>query len=179
MHLNFLAGLKTPTWIVYTQPTSMWLWGITNVWIGSSCPATPCENQQQTANTTAVTNPIFESHTREDGLDNLADFLIIVVLRHVTVTTEAQTGQTPDLSCRLFFKGTSDLFTGSSQCKQCAHLEVRAIFFYPAEKMSKNTKIMLVFGGFVTAVAAAFYPIFFYPLTHKDEYSKLSFFAFI
>uniref|UniRef100_A0A3Q2VYZ7 Small integral membrane protein 20 n=2 Tax=Haplochromini TaxID=319058 RepID=A0A3Q2VYZ7_HAPBU len=36
--------------------------------------------------------------------------------------------------------------------------------------MSKNTKIMLVFGGFVTAVAAAFYPIFFYPLTHKDEY---------
>lgn len=58
-------------------------------------------------------------------------------------------------------------------------MEVRAIFFYPAEKMSKNTKIMLVFGGFVTAVAAAFYPIFFYPLTHKDEYSKLSFFAFI
>lgn len=58
-------------------------------------------------------------------------------------------------------------------------MEVRAIFFYPAEKMSKNTRIMLVFGGFVTAVAAAFYPIFFYPLTHKDEYSEYAFFAFI
>ncbi|CAI5668992.1 small integral membrane protein 20 [Oreochromis niloticus] len=39
--------------------------------------------------------------------------------------------------------------------------------------MSKNTRIMLVFGGFVTAVAAAFYPIFFYPLTHKDEYREV------
>ncbi|XP_015247255.1 small integral membrane protein 20 [Cyprinodon tularosa] len=39
--------------------------------------------------------------------------------------------------------------------------------------MSKNTKIALVFGGFVTAVAAAFYPIFFYPLTHKDEYREV------
>uniref|UniRef100_A0A3Q1G755 Small integral membrane protein 20 n=1 Tax=Acanthochromis polyacanthus TaxID=80966 RepID=A0A3Q1G755_9TELE len=36
--------------------------------------------------------------------------------------------------------------------------------------MSRNTRIALVFGGFVTAVAAAFYPIFFYPLTHGDEY---------
>ncbi|XP_030286535.1 small integral membrane protein 20 [Sparus aurata] len=36
--------------------------------------------------------------------------------------------------------------------------------------MSKNTRIALVFGGFVTAVAAAFYPIFVYPLTHKNEY---------
>ncbi|CAJ1086097.1 small integral membrane protein 20 [Xyrichtys novacula] len=36
--------------------------------------------------------------------------------------------------------------------------------------MSKNKKIALIFGGFVTAIAAAFYPIFFYPLTHKDEY---------
>ncbi|XP_061566294.1 small integral membrane protein 20 [Cololabis saira] len=36
--------------------------------------------------------------------------------------------------------------------------------------MSKNTRIALVFGGFVTAVAAAFYPIFVYPLAHKDEY---------
>lgn len=39
--------------------------------------------------------------------------------------------------------------------------------------MSKNTRIALVFGGFVTAVAAAFYPIFFYPLTHKDEYRQV------
>ncbi|KAM6895200.1 small integral membrane protein 20 [Lycodopsis pacificus] len=36
--------------------------------------------------------------------------------------------------------------------------------------MSKNLRIALVFGGFMTAVAAAFYPIFFYPLTHKEEY---------
>uniref|UniRef100_A0A3B5KUD8 Small integral membrane protein 20 n=1 Tax=Xiphophorus couchianus TaxID=32473 RepID=A0A3B5KUD8_9TELE len=36
--------------------------------------------------------------------------------------------------------------------------------------MSKNTKIVLVFGGFITAVAAALYPIFVYPLTHKEEY---------
>ncbi|XP_030018830.1 small integral membrane protein 20-like [Sphaeramia orbicularis] len=36
--------------------------------------------------------------------------------------------------------------------------------------MSKNQRIALIFGGFMTAVAAAFYPIFFYPLTHKDEY---------
>ncbi|XP_076017467.1 small integral membrane protein 20 [Genypterus blacodes] len=39
--------------------------------------------------------------------------------------------------------------------------------------MSRNTKITLVFGGFVTAIAAAFYPIFFYPLVHKDEYRKV------
>ncbi|XP_060922344.1 small integral membrane protein 20 [Limanda limanda] len=36
--------------------------------------------------------------------------------------------------------------------------------------MSKNLRITLIFGGFVTAVAAAFYPIFFYPLHHKEEY---------
>uniref|UniRef100_A0A3Q3DBM3 Small integral membrane protein 20 n=1 Tax=Hippocampus comes TaxID=109280 RepID=A0A3Q3DBM3_HIPCM len=36
--------------------------------------------------------------------------------------------------------------------------------------MSKNRKIVFIFGGFVTAVAAAFYPIFFYPLAHKNEY---------
>lgn len=38
--------------------------------------------------------------------------------------------------------------------------------------MSKNTRIALIFGGFVTAIAAAFYPIFFYPYMHKREYSK-------
>ncbi|XP_037615277.1 small integral membrane protein 20 [Sebastes umbrosus] len=36
--------------------------------------------------------------------------------------------------------------------------------------MSKNQRIALIFGGFVTAVAAAFYPIFFYPMTHNEEY---------
>ncbi|XP_067379575.1 small integral membrane protein 20 [Channa argus] len=39
--------------------------------------------------------------------------------------------------------------------------------------MSKNVRIALVFGGFATAVAAAFYPIFFYPLTHKEEYREV------
>ncbi|XP_061525288.1 small integral membrane protein 20 isoform X2 [Phycodurus eques] len=38
--------------------------------------------------------------------------------------------------------------------------------------MSKNRKIAFIFGGFVTAVAAAFYPIFFYPLAHKTEYRE-------
>ncbi|XP_041130317.1 small integral membrane protein 20 isoform X2 [Polyodon spathula] len=37
--------------------------------------------------------------------------------------------------------------------------------------MSRNTRIALIFGGFVTAVGAAFYPIFFHPLTHESEYS--------
>ncbi|KAM8897392.1 small integral membrane protein 20 isoform 1-T1 [Spinachia spinachia] len=36
--------------------------------------------------------------------------------------------------------------------------------------MTKNQRIAVVFGGFVTAVAAAFYPIFFYPLTHREDY---------
>ncbi|XP_040038884.1 small integral membrane protein 20 [Gasterosteus aculeatus] len=36
--------------------------------------------------------------------------------------------------------------------------------------MTKNQRIALVFGGFITAVAAAFYPIFFYPLAHNKEY---------
>lgn len=44
--------------------------------------------------------------------------------------------------------------------------------------MSKNMKITLIFGGFITAVAAAFYPIFFHPLTHTEEYSKLQRFYF-
>ncbi|KAM9424136.1 small integral membrane protein 20 [Pholidichthys leucotaenia] len=39
--------------------------------------------------------------------------------------------------------------------------------------MSKNARIVLVFGGFVTAVAAAFYPIFVYPVTHKEEYREI------
>ncbi|OCT96760.1 small integral membrane protein 20 [Xenopus laevis] len=38
--------------------------------------------------------------------------------------------------------------------------------------MSTNTRIVLIFGGFITAVAAAFYPIFFRPLMHIDEYKN-------
>ncbi|XP_059210752.1 small integral membrane protein 20 [Centropristis striata] len=39
--------------------------------------------------------------------------------------------------------------------------------------MSRNTKTTLIFGGFVVAVAAAFYPIFFYPLAHKQQYREV------
>ncbi|CAL8376320.1 unnamed protein product [Boreogadus saida] len=39
--------------------------------------------------------------------------------------------------------------------------------------MSRNTRITLIFGGFVTAVAAAFYPIFFHPLTHTEDYRQV------
>ncbi|XP_022619927.1 small integral membrane protein 20 [Seriola dumerili] len=39
--------------------------------------------------------------------------------------------------------------------------------------MGKNLRIAFVFGGFITAVAAAFYPIFFHPLTHNEEYREV------
>ncbi|XP_041821422.1 small integral membrane protein 20 [Chelmon rostratus] len=39
--------------------------------------------------------------------------------------------------------------------------------------MSKNKRIAFIFGGFVTAIAAAFYPIYFYPLTHEKEYREV------
>ncbi|KAG9274358.1 small integral membrane protein 20 [Astyanax mexicanus] len=39
--------------------------------------------------------------------------------------------------------------------------------------MSRNLRITLIFGGFVTAVTAAFYPIFFHPLSHKEEYREI------
>ncbi|KAM4611325.1 small integral membrane protein 20 [Polymixia lowei] len=39
--------------------------------------------------------------------------------------------------------------------------------------MSRNKRITLIFGGFVTAVAAAFYPIFFHPLAHSDDYKQV------
>ncbi|KAM9837004.1 small integral membrane protein 20 [Aulostomus maculatus] len=38
--------------------------------------------------------------------------------------------------------------------------------------MPRNKKTLLVFGGFVIAVAAAFYPIFFHPLSHRTEYKQ-------
>ncbi|XP_063043499.1 small integral membrane protein 20 [Engraulis encrasicolus] len=39
--------------------------------------------------------------------------------------------------------------------------------------MSSNKKIVLIFGGFITAIAATFYPIFFYPMSHSDEYRQV------
>ncbi|XP_008321063.1 small integral membrane protein 20 [Cynoglossus semilaevis] len=38
--------------------------------------------------------------------------------------------------------------------------------------MSRNVR-MWIFGGFITTVAAAFYPIFFHPFTHKEEYREV------
>ncbi|KAG9345789.1 hypothetical protein JZ751_008934 [Albula glossodonta] len=39
--------------------------------------------------------------------------------------------------------------------------------------MGKNTRSVLIFGGFVAVVAAAFYPIFFHPLAHVHEYKQV------
>uniref|UniRef100_A0A8C2CDM6 Small integral membrane protein 20-like n=1 Tax=Cyprinus carpio TaxID=7962 RepID=A0A8C2CDM6_CYPCA len=39
--------------------------------------------------------------------------------------------------------------------------------------MSANRRITLIFGGFVAAVAVAFYPIFFHPLTHTEDYKQI------
>ncbi|XP_056606595.1 small integral membrane protein 20 [Triplophysa dalaica] len=39
--------------------------------------------------------------------------------------------------------------------------------------MSSNKRVALVFGGFVTAVAVAFYPIFFHPLSHAEDYKQV------
>ncbi|XP_062850295.1 small integral membrane protein 20 [Trichomycterus rosablanca] len=39
--------------------------------------------------------------------------------------------------------------------------------------MANSKTTFVIFGGFVTAVVAAFYPIFFHPLTHADEYKRI------
>ena len=36
----------------------------------------------------------------------------------------------------------------------------------------KPLKALLIIGGFTTVIGAVMYPIFFYPITHIDEYSK-------
>ncbi|XP_075050853.1 small integral membrane protein 20 [Mixophyes fleayi] len=38
--------------------------------------------------------------------------------------------------------------------------------------MSRNTRVVLVFWGFIAAVAAAFYPIYYHPMEHIDDYKK-------
>lgn len=154
----------------------MWLWGITNVWIGLFAAFTPCERQQQIKTTETAKKLIF--FAREAVIifsHHHTDFLIIVVLQHVTVTTglstearKKQTSSTPRLLTR-----------GFCWPLQPEVVTVNTVYVWRWEcwipwdrKMSKNTRIALVFGGFVTAIAAAFYPIFVYPLTHKNEYSK-------
>nr|XP_033804035.1 small integral membrane protein 20 isoform X4 [Geotrypetes seraphini] len=38
--------------------------------------------------------------------------------------------------------------------------------------MARNLRGILIFGGFSVAIAAAFYPIFFHPMMHIEEYKK-------
>ncbi|XP_043918092.1 small integral membrane protein 20 [Protopterus annectens] len=38
--------------------------------------------------------------------------------------------------------------------------------------MSRNTRIVLIFGGFLAAVGAVFYPIFFHPMMHIEDYKN-------
>ena len=42
--------------------------------------------------------------------------------------------------------------------------------------MSRNLRTALIFGGFISLIGAAFYPIYFRPLMRLEEYSltKLS-----
>lgn len=40
------------TWTVYTHPTSIWLWGMTNVRMGSIALFTDTEKQNNTSDTT-------------------------------------------------------------------------------------------------------------------------------
>ncbi|XP_063778171.1 small integral membrane protein 20 [Pseudophryne corroboree] len=37
---------------------------------------------------------------------------------------------------------------------------------------SSSRRVVLIFGGFVAAVAAAFYPIYYHPLEHIEDYKK-------
>ncbi|XP_013871632.1 small integral membrane protein 20 [Austrofundulus limnaeus] len=39
--------------------------------------------------------------------------------------------------------------------------------------MAKNPKVAWVIAGFFMAVGASFFPIFFYPLAHEDEYRQI------
>ncbi|XP_007521460.1 small integral membrane protein 20 isoform X1 [Erinaceus europaeus] len=38
--------------------------------------------------------------------------------------------------------------------------------------MSRNLRTALIFGGFVSVIGAAFYPIYFRPLRLREEYKK-------
>uniref|UniRef100_A0A670J990 Small integral membrane protein 20 n=1 Tax=Podarcis muralis TaxID=64176 RepID=A0A670J990_PODMU len=40
--------------------------------------------------------------------------------------------------------------------------------------MARVPRTLLIFGGFVAVLGAAFYPIYFRPLMHLEEYSKSS-----
>ncbi|KAJ8397702.1 hypothetical protein AAFF_G00433910 [Aldrovandia affinis] len=39
--------------------------------------------------------------------------------------------------------------------------------------MARNARSTLIFTGFIAAIAAAFYPIFFHPLAHVNEYKQV------
>lgn len=42
----------------------------------------------------------------------------------------------------------------------------------PAGAMSRNLRTALIFGGFISLIGAAFYPIYFRPLMRPEEYSE-------
>ncbi|KAJ1061456.1 hypothetical protein K5549_019305, partial [Capra hircus] len=48
----------------------------------------------------------------------------------------------------------------------------RRIPVAPAGAMSRNLRTALIFGGFISLIGAAFYPIYFRPLMRLEEYKK-------
>ena len=48
----------------------------------------------------------------------------------------------------------------------------RRIRVAPAGAMSRNLRTALIFGGFISLIGAAFYPIYFRPLMQLEEYKK-------
>uniref|UniRef100_K7GF23 Small integral membrane protein 20 n=2 Tax=Pelodiscus sinensis TaxID=13735 RepID=K7GF23_PELSI len=42
----------------------------------------------------------------------------------------------------------------------------------PCLAMGRHSRTLLIFGGFVAVVGAAFYPIYFRPLRQVDQYRK-------
>ena len=48
----------------------------------------------------------------------------------------------------------------------------RRIRVAPAGAMSRNLRTALIFGGFISLIGAAFYPIYFRPLMRLEEYKK-------
>ncbi|KAB0368400.1 hypothetical protein FD755_020166 [Muntiacus reevesi] len=48
----------------------------------------------------------------------------------------------------------------------------RRIRVTPAGAMSRNLRTALIFGGFISLIGAAFYPIYFRPLMRLEEYSE-------
>lgn len=149
----------------------MWLWGMTKVWIGLSSTVTPKESKKQIKQTKIPPKPlIFVKDTFIIPRTSLLLFRFCTWLwRHIEIVVRVPL-KFKLFELRVFAARSSVTFTPET-------VAVNTAFLWRWDsgwryKMSKNTRIALIFGGFVTAVAAAFYPIFFYPYMHKGEYSK-------